>query len=161
MDQALAPGPMVPTELRKLNQFGNFWVSEGKGRMCEDLDLVKDMNVRAKCALRCYPFCQARPPNQFYPVTQKYILPISRTHPIILFSHWLLRIYFPLGARHMVTGCQEGLYVVWIVKNGVLSTSFLVFCYFDMKELNCFCLLHTACLVSHERHRGSDKPSAS
>lgn len=61
----------------------------------------------------------------------------------------------------MVTGCQEGLYVAWIVKNGVLSTSFLVFCCFDMKEFNCFCLLHTACLVSHEGYRGSDEPSAS
>lgn len=55
-----------------------------------------------------------------------------------LLATWSL---FPLGARHMVRGCQEGSRVAWMVKSRVLSTPFLLFCCFDMKEANCFCLL--------------------
>lgn len=33
----------------------------------------------------------------------------------LVIYHWLLVVHFPLGARHTVTGCQEGLCVPWIV----------------------------------------------
>lgn len=62
----------------------------------------------------------------------------------ITFFFWLLLIYFPLDARHRVTECQEGSCVAWVGKSGDLSTSFLVFCCFDIKEHNCFCLLQLA-----------------
>lgn len=44
-----------------------------------------------------------------------------------------LGVYFPLGARHRVPGRVEGSHVAWTVKSGTLSTSFLVFCYFDVE----------------------------
>lgn len=41
LGHALAAGPLAPTELRQLNQLGNCWVFEGRGRVCEDLGLVR------------------------------------------------------------------------------------------------------------------------
>ena len=57
---------------------------------------------------------------------------------------WLLVIYSALCARHMVMGGQEDLRVSWVVKTGVFPTSLSVFCSFDIKEPNCFCLLQPA-----------------
>lgn len=68
--EALAAGPLVPTELRELNQLGNYWAFEGR-RVCEDWGLVKDVNVRTKYALRCSPLCQGRPPNLILPSDPK------------------------------------------------------------------------------------------
>ena len=45
MDQALTVGPLIPTELREMNQLGNFEVFWGRRRVCEDLGSVRDPNV--------------------------------------------------------------------------------------------------------------------
>ena len=51
MGQALAEGLWLPQSFRELNQLENCYTFEGRGRVCEDLGLVRDLNVRAKCAL--------------------------------------------------------------------------------------------------------------
>ena len=47
---------------------------------------------------------------------------------------WLPGVYCLLGARHRVMSCKEGSPVAWKVESGVLSTSFLMFCCFDIKK---------------------------
>ena len=70
--------------------------------------------------------------------------PCSHGGCFFFFLGWLLVIYFPLGARHKVMGLSGRPRVAWIVKSGALSTSFFVFCCFDIKEPNCFCLWQPA-----------------
>ena len=48
-------------------------------------------------------------------------------------------------------GCREGSCVAWVIKSMALSTSFLVFCCFDLKKSQLELLLPaTACLVFPE-----------
>lgn len=61
-----------------------------------------------------------------------------------------------LFSTQLVTGCQEGSRVAWVVKSEALSSSFLVFCRFDIKEPNCFCLLQPAWSLGWGREEGRE-----
>ena len=54
----------------------------------------------------------------------------------LLFFCKLLGVYFP--ARRTVTGSQKGLCMAWILRSGVLSTSFFMFASFDIQESNLY-----------------------
>ena len=55
-------------------------------------------------------------------------------HLFFFFFCWLLGVSCPLGTRHRVMGCEEGFQygLDRIVNSGILSTSLLVFCCFDV-----------------------------